>query len=44
VRTFKLPVFEVDAIASSDRRLVFRKVLAHGLRLVCGSVVASKLI
>ena len=37
---FKLPVFEVDAIASANRRLVFGKVLAPGLRLLCGSVAA----
>jgi len=36
---FKLPVFEIEAIASADRRLVFRKVLAPGLWLLCGSVV-----
>ena len=37
---FKLPVFEVDASASANRRLVFSKVLAPGLRLLCGSFAA----
>ena len=39
-----IQVFEVDAIASASCRVVFRKVLAPGLRLLCGSVAASKLV
>ena len=40
MQTFKLPVFKVDAIAYANCRLVFRKVLAPGLQLLCGSVAA----
>jgi len=41
---FKLPVFELDAIASAARRLVFRKLLASGLQLLFSSVAACNLI
>ena len=35
-----IQVFEDDAIASANRRLVFRKVLAPGLQLLYDSIAA----